>query len=126
MKKIHQLTLLFVLVLLVAASCGSKNDEELPSAGPCSGTAGPLFLDARTVIRDNCAISGCHSGVNATGNLNFLDNCTIVAQASRIKQRAVDFAGTPSQMPPPPSPPLSLADRQKITDWVAAGGRFTD
>jgi hypothetical protein len=29
-------------------------------------------------------------------------------------------------MPQPPNPALSLADRQKITDWVNAGGKFTD
>jgi len=52
--------------------------------------------------------------------------CTIVEQAASIKARAVDQAGTATQMPPPPRAALSVAERQKITEWVAAGGRFTN
>jgi cytochrome c551/c552 len=64
--------------------------------------------------------------VNAQNGINFSENCTIVQQKDRIKVRAVDQAGTANQMPQPPNPALSLADRQKITDWVNAGGKFTD
>jgi hypothetical protein len=86
--------------------------------------AGTLFGAVRTVVQSNCAISGCHTGANPTGGLNFSNDCTIVSSWDRIKARAVD--GIPSFMPPPPNPQLSNADKQKITDWIAAGHRYTD
>jgi len=123
MKKLRIILALGTVCLFQFLSC-TKNDE--PLTGACSGTAGPLFLAVRSIIQTNCAISGCHTGVNAQNGINFSENCTIVAQKDRIKVRAVDQAGTGQQMPPPPNPPLSAADRQKITDWVNAGGDFTD
>jgi hypothetical protein len=29
-------------------------------------------------------------------------------------------------MPQPPNAALSVADRKKITDWINAGGKYTD
>jgi hypothetical protein len=84
--------------------------------------AGPLFNAVKLVIQANCV--GCHSGGSPAGGVNFSNDCTIVNQWDRIKARAVD--GIPSFMPPPPSPQLSATDKQKITDWIAAGHKFTD
>lgn len=95
-------------------------------AGACSGTAGPLFIAVKSIVQTNCAVSGCHDATTAQNGINFSVECTIVAQAASIKARAVDQAGTGTQMPPPPRAALSVADRQKITDWVAAGGGFTN
>jgi hypothetical protein len=91
-----------------------------------AGVQGPLFTAVKGIISANCAIAGCHVNPAPTGGLNFADNCTIVLNKDRIKARAVDAAGTANQMPPPPNAPLSQTDRDKITQWVAAGGRFTD
>jgi hypothetical protein len=104
-------------------------------AGGCTGTAsvsvaagvaGPLFTAVKGVLSANCAIAGCHVNPAPTGGLNFADNCTIVLNKDRIRERAVISAGTPNQMPPPPNAALSQSDRDKITQWVVAGGRFTD
>jgi uncharacterized membrane protein len=57
---------------------------------------------------------------------NFLNQCTILEQKDRIKARAVDQAGSGSQMPPPPRPSLSASDQQKITNWINAGGGFNN
>jgi len=86
--------------------------------------AGINFSAIRTVLQNNCALSGCHTGPAPTGGLNFTDDCTIVGAWDRIKARAVD--ANPSQMPPPPNPALSASDKQKILDWIAAGHRFVD
>ncbi|HVE61069.1 MAG TPA: hypothetical protein VNA26_04575 [Chitinophagaceae bacterium] len=94
--------------------------------GACSGTAGPLFTAVKAVVQTNCAVSGCHDAQTAQNGINFSLDCTIVEQGASIKARAVDQAGTGTQMPPPPRAALSAADRQKITDWLAAGGRFTN
>lgn len=104
-------------------------------AGGCIKTAGvtvaasapgSLFAAVKTIISANCAISGCHSGAAPTGGLDFTQDCIVVANSARIKLRAVDNFGTVNQMPPPPSPGLSLSDRNAITNWVNAGGRYSD
>ncbi|HEV8079533.1 MAG TPA: hypothetical protein VGP43_02390 [Chitinophagaceae bacterium] len=90
----------------------------------CTGTPGPLFTAVRSVIRTNCAISGCHTNPSPQNGIDYMDDCQIVAQKDRIKIRAVD--GNPTFMPPPPTSPLSAADKKKITDWIAAGGLYTN
>ena len=84
--------------------------------------AGTLFLAARSVIQNNCATAGCHSGGAPAGGISFSNDCNIVINKDRVKARAID--GNPSFMPP--TGPLPQADRDKITAWINAGGRFTD
>ena len=91
-----------------------------------AGSAGPLFTAVKAVVQANCAVTGCHTGATPTGNRDFSVDCNIVNAASLIKTKAVDGAGTATQMPPPPMPPLSQADRDKITAWVNAGGQISD
>ena len=123
MKKTAISVLVFVLLV---AGCTKRNEGVTSSETRCGTTMGPLFTSVRAIVRTNCAIAGCHTGTNAQNGINFSDDCTIVAEASLIKTRAVDMAGTSSQMPPPPSAPLSATDRQKISDWVNAGGHLSD
>lgn len=85
-------------------------------------TAGTKFSAVKAILSANCALSGCHSGSNPQNGINFGDDCTIVTQSARIKARAVD--GNPSFMPP--SSQLSAADKQKITDWINAGGQHSN
>ena len=88
--------------------------------------AGTLFAAVKTIITANCAVAGCHVGPTPTGGLDFTQDCTIVANAARIKVRAVDNFGTINQMPPPPAAGLSLTERNVITNWVNAGGLYTN
>jgi hypothetical protein len=85
--------------------------------------AGTLFLAVKAVLAANCAIPGCHSLPTPQNGLDFADDCTIVGQGLRIKARAVD--ANPSQMPPT-GPPLSTVDKQKIIDWLNAGGKHNN
>lgn len=84
---------------------------------------GALFAAVKPIIQGNCAISGCHNG---TTSPNFTVDCNISSNAAKIKTRAVDQAGTSSQMPQPPAAALSVADRDKITAWVNAGGKVSN
>ena len=96
-------------------------------ANGCEGTvttsittanAGPLFNAVRTLIQTNCALTGgCHGD---TQQPLFTDPCNIIANKLIIKQRAVD--GIPTSMPP--TGLLPQAERQKITDWLNAGGQY--
>jgi adhesin HecA-like repeat protein len=98
-------------------------------ANGCTGTgsatinnlaAGPLFLAARTVLQNNC--TSCHNNTLAEGGMNWTIDCNIVQNKDRIRVRAVD--GVPSPMPP--TGLLPATERQKITDWINAGGKFTN
>jgi hypothetical protein len=98
-------------------------------AGGCMGSGsitvnnkpiGPLFAQVRGIIQYSCI--GCHNNTVASGGVNLLSNCNIVMYKDRIKERAVD--GNPSPMPV--SGLLSASDRQKITNWINAGGKFSN
>ncbi len=82
--------------------------------------AGPLFTQARLLIRAHCLY--CHGAILSAGGINYSEDCTIVLNKDRIKARAVD--GVPSPMPQ--TGLIPAADRQKIMDWINAGGKFTN
>jgi SprB repeat len=84
--------------------------------------AGPNFANVKAIMIANCALSGCHAGSSPQNGINLGDDCTIVSQAARIKARAVD--GNPSIMPPSGS--ISASDKQKIVDWINAGGKHSN
>lgn len=81
---------------------------------------GPLFTSLKAVLATNCAFAGCHGGASPQSGINYADNCTIVSGKVRINARAV-VAGTM-----PPSGAMSAADKQKITDWINAGGKYSN
>ncbi len=85
-----------------------------------NAAAGPLFLAVRTVLQNNCVT--CHNNTIANGGMNWTVDCNIVTNKDRIKARAVD--AIPSSMPPTGLMPAS--ERQKIVDWINAGGKYTD
>jgi uncharacterized protein (DUF2141 family) len=95
----------------------ANNCQGIANATVGTAAAGPLFSQVRTLLQANCAISGCHNGTQAP---NWTIDCNIINNAAIIQQRAVN--GNPSPMPPTGLLPAS--DRQKITDWINAGGRF--
>jgi hypothetical protein len=81
---------------------------------------GPLFAQVKAVLQANCV--SCHNAGNANGGMNWDIDCNIVANKDRIRARAVD--ASPSAMPPTGLMPLS--ERQKIVNWINAGGRYSD
>lgn len=85
-----------------------------------TGPAGPLFTQVRTLIRNNCLY--CHGGAITSGGVSYSDDCNIVTGKARIQARAVD--GNPSPMPT--TGLLPAAERQKIIDWINAGGKYSD
>jgi large repetitive protein len=90
------------------------------SASVAQAPAGPLFTQVKAIMAANCG--GCHGAVNPTAGVNLVDDCEIVSRASRIRARAVDL--NPSVMPP--SGPISATDRQRIVDWITAGGKHNN
>lgn len=82
--------------------------------------AGPLFTAVKSLIQANCV--SCHNATVANGGVNLSTDCSIVSARERIRIRAVDGTGGPM----PTSGLLPLTERQKITNWINAGGRVTD
>lgn len=93
----------------------------------CTGTtnvtinnaaAGPLFTAVKGLMATNCV--SCHNPGNLNGGMNWTVDCNIVQFKDRIKVRAVD------QGTMPPTGPLPQSEKDKITNWINAGGRYTD
>ena len=82
-------------------------------------SAGPLYTAVKSLITTNCAVSNCHNGTQPP---DWRQDCNIISNKLAIKARAVD--GIPSFMPP--TGPLPQSERDKITNWINAGGKYTD
>jgi hypothetical protein len=99
-----------------ANSCNGTSGNTVVANRP----AGTLFSEVKAVLQANCV--SCHNNTQQEGGMNWMVDCNIVANKDRIKARAVD--ASPSSMPP--TGLLPSTERQKITNWINAGGRFTD
>lgn len=87
---------------------------------PCTGTPGPKFNAVKSLMINRC--NYCHrGGSSADGGLDLSVDCNIVNSKAKIKIRVIDQGNMP-----PGGPALSADDKQKITDWINAGGRITD
>ena len=96
-------------------SCSKSAAIKVTSADP-----GPLFAAVKQLAAANCV--SCHNASVSNGGMNWSVDCNIVTYKDRIKARAVD--GNPSFMPQ--GGQLSQADKNKITDWINAGGKYSD
>ena len=83
-------------------------------------TAGPNFINVRTIIRTNCGGSSCHLNGGSQKGYNFDNECSIVSSWLKINSTCVTLQTMPQ------SAPLSSADRQAITTWVNAGHLYTN
>jgi hypothetical protein len=83
-----------------------------------TGTAGPLFTAIKSLMTAKC--QSCHNDTNKQGGMNWTVDCNIVTHKSNIKNRAVDLGTMP------PTGPLTDAEKAVITDWINAGGNYTD
>ena len=121
---IYQVSNVFAALAAGTFTYGVKDLNSCTITGTATvnqAPAGSLFLAVKALLATNCV--SCHGGPTPQSGINFTDDCTIVGQALRIKARGVD--ANPSQMPPS-GPPLSAVDKQKIIDWVNAGGKHNN
>ena len=83
-----------------------------------SSVAGPLFTEVKQLIQNKCV--SCHAPGGVQPNPNFTIDCNIVQNATLINTRVV-VQGTM-----PPTGALSQTDKNKITNWITAGGKLTN
>jgi hypothetical protein len=93
----------------------------------CSDTANITILNygakyalVKQIITGYCG--PCHLNGGTSGGRNYDTDANIIAAKDVIKKRTVD--GTPSFMPQ--GGQLTNVDKQKIVDWINAGGRILD
>lgn len=98
-------------------------------ANGCTGTAsttvsnapaGPLYAKVKALVMTHCIY--CHGSAAPAGGVSYSSDCNIINGQLRLKARAVD--GNPSPMPV--TGLLPVIERQKIIDWINAGGRYRD
>ncbi len=96
-------------------------------AAVANAASGPLFAQMRTLISTRCNSSGCHIGAgNNAAGYNFDSDCNIVTKWSQINITCVLYTQGWVKMPKSPQPFFTAAEKQKVTDWINAGHRYTD
>jgi len=78
--------------------------------------AGPTFSAVKALMTAKCV--SCHNPTGVQPNPNWTVDCNIVNNANNIKTRAVDLGTMP------PTGPLSQADKDIISNWINAGGKY--
>jgi uncharacterized membrane protein len=111
-----------LLIILIAGSLQScyYDSEEKTYPGSLDGcdTIPPTFTNTiEAITSTNCAISGCHTGINPSAGI-FLDTYAqvkVIADNGKLNQQVVVNKSMP------PSGPLTDCERKAIADWIAAG-----
>ena len=83
-----------------------------------NGAAGTLFTAVKNLIAAKCQT--CHNNSNANGGMNWAVECNIVINKARIKDRAVDKGTMPQ------SGPLPQNEKDIISNWINAGGGYSN
>ena len=102
----------------VFAKDGDGCEKSISVTVNSTGTAGPLFTAVKDLISSKCL--SCHNNTNQQGAMNWAVDCNIVTHKANIKNRAVDLGTMP------PTGPLTDAEKAVITDWITAGGNYTN
>ncbi|MEO6233160.1 MAG: hypothetical protein ABJB11_01505 [Ferruginibacter sp.] len=102
----------------VFAKDGNGCENSTTATVATTGTAGTLFIAVRNLVAARC--QSCHNATTANGGMNFAVECNIVTNKARIKVRAVDEGTMPQ------TGPLSQSDKDIISNWINAGGGYTN
>jgi hypothetical protein len=111
MKKIAIITLGAFAVL--AASCKKDKTAPIECVDEISFSA-----DVQPIIMNSCATSGCHSGPNASNNMNFMTYEAVFEHRVLIGRSVRHESGV---TPMPFGPQLSAENISKITCWIEQG-----
>ncbi len=80
-----------------------------------NGTAGSNFMAVKALVALKCNTANCH-GTGGSAPKIFTTDCGIVSKGQKMKELSVD--GSMGS--------LNAGQKAVITDWLAAGGKFTD
>lgn len=116
-------SLLIVVLILIVASfsgCYYDNEEELYPGTMlnCDTLTNITYTNSiKAITQSNCAISGCHTGVNPTGGLHLDTYIQVkaVADNGKLGDRVL------IQRDMPPTGPLNACDMESIQVWINNG-----
>jgi hypothetical protein len=103
---------------IIFAKDGAGCEKSVTVTIASSGAAGPLFTTMKNMVAARC--QSCHNNTIANGGMNFQVECNIVINKGRIKIRAVDEATMPQ------TGPLPQSEKDIISNWINAGGKYTN
>lgn len=102
------------------SSCYYDNEEELYPFGNsnCDTLSVITYSNSiQAIANTNCAISGCHTGVNPTGGIKL----ETYQQLKSIADNGKLGSRTLVEKDMPPSGPLSNCDLEAIQVWINTG-----
>jgi cytochrome c5 len=119
--------LLLAGVLALASAC----THSTPQTEDCAPVIVDFTHEIQPLIASNCAMSGCHVGLNAAEGVRLSSYTQIVQHVN---------AGNPEQshlykvllksgndrMPPPPMAALTQAQKDRIKLWIEQGAKETN
>lgn len=105
-----------VSALLILQSCYYDKEEEL-YPGNCNVLNPSYSNGIKIIIDNNCATSGCHSGIAPGAGLLL----TTYPQVKAIVLNGKLEARVIVQKSMPPSGPLPKCDLEALQVWIAAG-----
>lgn len=135
---LHQLTGLFVILIIVSCKHEIPGSDTEPVPGPlvppvvtCSPDSVYFQQQVLPVIVSNCAMSGCHDagsqkdGVVLTDYNNIMNTGEINPGSpgnSELWEKIMDN-DPGDRMPPPPMPALSQQHKDIIRKWILQGAK---
>jgi hypothetical protein len=104
-------------IIYAKDAAGCERDTSVTVAA--GGAAGPLFTNVENLISAKC--ESCHNTNLQNGGMNFDVPCNIVANSADINEQAVILGAMPFG-----GPQLSTTEKAIITNWINAGGGYTN
>ena len=108
------------LVISMATACRHQMD-------PATAPEVSFSKDIQPLIGSNCTMSGCH-GTDNTSEFTLLTYDDVMRHVRSEKPRDSELyemitEDEDDRMPPPPKPPLSGANIQKVYTWILQGAK---
>ena len=114
-----------LLVLVAACTHGTTQTED------CAPGIVDFTHEIQPLIASNCAMSGCHVGMNAAEGIRLSTYAQIVSEVrpgdpANSKLYKVLFKSGNDRMPPPPMAALTQAQKDRIKLWIEQGAKETN
>lgn len=99
-----------------------------PPTSACSPDSVYFVNDILPIISSNCTMSGCHDNISRAGGIDLTTYTKVMkfvkpGNANDSKLYKVVKLTNEDRMPPPPMPPLSQTQKDKIYKWINQGGK---
>ncbi len=110
------------------AGNGGNGVNPPPTTNPCSPDTVYFVNEIMPVISSNCTMSGCHDNISRAGGIDLTNYTKIMkfvkpGNPNDSKLYKVVKLTNEDRMPPPPMPPLSQTQKDKIYKWINQGAK---